>query len=388
MSHRTVKLKVEPTILRYARYSSGYQVAEAARKAGVAEGKLILLEKEGDVVSLTQLEKFANLYKRPLAYFLLEKIPKDVILPKGFRIIYASPGGEFSPAVVLAVRRGRYVQSIIQELNEENVEYNLEQVSLSNNIEKIALSFRLKLGITVEDQSKWSNPSVALKNWKSTLERLGIFILQQSLPQEDVSAFCLVDQVPYIIVLNSSEHENRRVFSLFHEIGHILLHRSGICTPDDFSRNSFEYIRIEKFCNQFAASLLVPYNEFIQDSIVQKLKKVPFKNWHPDDIRAISARFGVSQEVIYRRLMTVGVLNESEYNLKRHDLIKGFLEYKKKGRSKEVKIPQYRKIISRNGQAYVSFVLGSLHSNRITLVEAASFLDTNSRHVFSVEAHM
>ena len=388
MSRRNIKLQIEPAIMKYARYYSGFDFSEVSKKSGIDPVKLALLESEKSEISIAALEKLANIYKMPLAYFFLQQIPQDVILPKDFRIIYSAEESSFSPPVMLAIRRARYAQSVAQELGKEKFNYNFINISISEDIEKIAAYFRSLINISVGDQSKWSDPSVALRNWKDAVEKLGIFVLQQSLPKEDVSAFCLADQLPYVLVLNSSEHENRRIFSLFHEIGHILLHRSGVCTPDNLSLNSVEYVRIEKFCNQFAASLLVPYREFIKNPTVQKIKNIPFENWSGEDIRILSNQFRVSQEVIYRRLVTIGILNEAKYEQKRSELIMGFEEYKKRVKKNNVVIPQYRKIISKNGRAYSIFILDNLHSNRITFADAADYLDTNSRHISKIEAHI
>jgi len=388
MERRSLKIKVEPSVLKYARYCSGFDTPEAARKIGIKEERLIFLERNQGEISIAKLEKIANTYKMPLPYFLLDKIPDDVILPGDFRIIYKAEEAGFSPKVMHAIRKARYVQFVIQELSDETLKYNFGRIRLNDDAEKVALYFRSILKVSMKEQSKWPNPSVALRNWKDAIERLNILVLQQSLPQDNIDAFSLADQEPYIIVLNSSEHENRRIFSLFHEIGHILLHRSGVCTPDDLSRNSFEYIRIEKFCNQFAASFLVPYEAFIENPIVKKLRKIPSGRWRDEDIREISMHFTVSQEVVYRRLATLNILSESRYRQKREELLRNFAEYSKGRKKKKIIVPQYRKIISQNGKTYVTFILEKLHSNQITLATAADYLDTNSRHISNVETNI
>jgi len=387
MSKSSLKIKVEPAILKYARYYSGFEIVEVAKKTKIKAESLTLFESEKSDISLSQLERLANVYKMPLAYFFLQNIPKDVVLPKDFRIIYSAEDTKLSPVVLLAIRRARYVQSIIQELVQEEIEYPFQRVSTNDDVEVAASKFRSLLDIGIDEQNKWQSGSVALRKWKEAVERLQIFVLQQSLPKDDVSAFCLADQKPFVITLNSSEHENRRIFSLFHEIGHILLNHSGICTPDDLSRNSYQYIQIEKFCNQFAASILVPKDAFLKDSHVQRIMKLSVDQWQDDDIKAICARFRVSQEVIYRRFVTTGTISEQIYEKKRNELIKGFEEFNKSKKKGEVRIPQYRKIISQNGYAYSSLVLENLHSNRITMADAAEFLNTNTKHVPAVEYH-
>ncbi len=388
MARRSIKISIEPSIMKYGRYCSGLKIPDAAKKIGLSAEKLGSLEINEAEISLAQVERISAAYKMPLAYFFLKKKPEDAVIPEGFRIVYASDKDALSPKVMLAVRRARYVQSVIQELSDHKVQYDFKTISIDGNADEAASYFRPLLKTSIDDQAKWFSPSTALRNWKDSIEALGVFVLQQSIPKDDVSAFCLVDQVPYVICLNSFEHENRRIFSLFHEIGHILLQQSGVCTPADLSRNSYQYVRIEKFCNQFAASVLVPPKAFIEDPIVTKLRNLPFENWDLEDVKTLSGHFRVSQEVIYRKLVSVGILQEEQYEQKRRELIKGFEEYKKRKKPAKLIIPQFRKIISANGTAYSLFVLDNLHSKRITFADAADYLDTNTRHIAKVEEHI
>lgn len=384
---RSLQISVEPSILKYARYLSGYGIDDAAKKIKIDPEKLRKLEEEKGPLPLGKIRKMTEVYKMPLVYFLLQQAPKDTVVPKDFRIVYASDTDSFSHEVMMAVRKARYVQSVVQELQDSEIKYTFGSATLSNDPEKVGYDFLQLLAISPGDKRKWTSPALALRGWKDAVEKLGIFILQQSLPKDDVSAFCLADEKPYVITLNSAEHENRRVFSLFHEIGHILLHQSGVCTPDNFSRNSYDYIKIEKFCNQFAASVLVPIADFKLNNLVSKLSKIPFESWDPDNIKSLASAYRVSQEVIYRRLVQIGVLGEKEYEKKRNELIKGFDEYRKMPKKKAI-IPQYRKIISRNGRAFTSLVLRSMNENRITLNAVSSFLGTTSKHISTIESNI
>ncbi len=384
---RSIQIQVEPSILKYARYLSGYNIEDASKKIKLGEEKLRKLEEDRSTIALSTIRKMSEVYKVPLVYFLLQQAPQDKVIPKDFRIVYASDTDEFSHDVMVAIRKARYAQSVIQDLKDEEIKYNFKDANLSDNPEKVGLDFLSLLSVSVEERRKWSSPALALRGWKDAVERLGIFILQQSIPKDDVSAFCLADEKPYVITLNSAEHENRRIFSLFHEIGHILLHRSGVCTPDNFSRNSYEYIKIEKFCNQFSASILVPLSDFESNDIVLRISKTPFESWRSEDIRSLAVIYKVSQEVIYRRLVQIGVLDEKKYEQKRSEIIKGFEEYKRRPK-KNVIIPQYRKIISKNGRAFTSLVLRSMSENRITLSEVSSFLGTTAKHISAIEANI
>lgn len=382
-------VRVEPLIMKYARYCSGYDLARAAKKIKISEAKLRNFEQQQSDITLGELKRVSVVYKMPLAYFLLKKAPSDVVVPDAFRIVYESDDVGSSPTLMLAVRNARYAQSVVQELSEKEIQYSFKDIAIKkDDPEKVALYFREILGVDLNQQKKWHNPTEALRGWKDAVERLGIFILQQSLIKDDVSAFCLADKKPYIIFLNSSEHQNRRIFSLFHEMAHILLHISGICTPTNLSRNSFAYRQVEKFCNQFSAALLVPKSDFSVNEIVKKLVKLNFDSWQPSDIKELASLYGVSQEVIYRRFVQMGALNEKEYERKRRELMNGFEEYKKIQKKENLIIPQYRKIISKNGRAYSGLILDNLRSNRITLSDAAEYLGTNTQHISAVESNM
>src|SRR3989344_184486 len=384
---KVLLVKIEPTILKYARKYSGFTVEEVSKKTKVAVEKLNDYEDQKCEIPLSHLEKFANVYKRPLAFFLLEKIPVDAVEPKDFRIVYASEEYSFSPQTYLAIRRARYIQSVISELAVEDFKYPLISASTSDDPEKTAESFRNYLGVKMVDQKKWISSSNALRNWRSALEEKDIFVLQQNLSKEDISAFCLVDKKPYVIVLNSSEHEVRRIFSLFHEIGHIVLHKSGVCTPDDLSRNSYQYVQIEKFCNQFAASLLLPKSDFVTDPDVNRLKSLSVDLWNDEYLKNISQRFKVSREVVVRRFQTLGFINEKAYESWRNEWVKRSEEYKKTKR-KGARIPQYLKCLSQNGRGFAAFILGQYHTNKISFTSAAEMLSVNPKHMSQIEAKL
>ncbi len=70
---KSILVSVEPTILKYARKKSGYTLEEVSKKSKIVLEKLLLYEEEKTDIPISQIEKFANIYKRPLAMFLLSK---------------------------------------------------------------------------------------------------------------------------------------------------------------------------------------------------------------------------------------------------------------------------------------------------------------------------
>ncbi|MFA4941084.1 MAG: XRE family transcriptional regulator [Patescibacteria group bacterium] len=384
---KSILLKIEPSILKYARKYSGFSLEDVSKKTKISIEKIKEYEENISEIPLTQIEKFSNIYKRPLAYFLLLKIPHDVILPKDFRIVYKDEELLFSPEILLAIRRARFVQTSISEIEDVKFEYKFPRISMKDDADKIAEWFRKFIGVDLEKQKKWHDAATALREWRKILEEKNIFVLQQNFFSNDISAFCLVDKDPYIIMLNNAEHENRRIFSLFHEVGHILLHKSGICKPDDLSKNSYEYVKIEKFCNQISASILVPKDDFVADMNVKLLSRKEVEDWDENIVKIVARKFKVSREVILRRFLTFGLISEKDYNEKQNFWVKENSQYKKI-KKKDLKIPQYIISLSQNGRGVSSLILENYHNNKIGFSAVTEILNLNAKHVSKLEMNL
>ena len=60
------------------------------------------------------------------------------------------------------------------------------------------------------------------------------------MPIEDARGFALADANPKIIVVNSKDQIEARIFTLLHEFAHILLGETSISIPDLRSNNTIE----------------------------------------------------------------------------------------------------------------------------------------------------
>ena len=95
------------------------------------------------------------------------------------------------------------------------------------------------------------------------------------------------------IVYNSNiTNEGRARFTIAHELGHYFIHRkqfpNGIrCTEEDFIQWDSEFNRVEAEANQFAATLLMPLDDF-RAQISDRHKPCL------DDLGRVATRYGVS----------------------------------------------------------------------------------------------
>jgi Zn-dependent peptidase ImmA (M78 family) len=82
-------------------------------------------------------------------------------------------------------------------------------------------------GITFEMQSSWTSSSNALTNWKNLLEEQDVYVLQYpSVEVNESRGFAIADDRFPVIGINSRDSYNARIFTLIHELAHVLFRNS------------------------------------------------------------------------------------------------------------------------------------------------------------------
>ena len=94
-------------------------------------------------------------------------------------------------------------------------------------------------------------------------------------------------------------------FSLFHELGHILLHSSQIVILEGADGDP-AHKKQEEEADRFAANTLIPPEDY--KLFIQK------KCFYPHDIQSFAKRVGISPGIVVGRLQNDGLLNKSLHN--------------------------------------------------------------------------
>jgi Zn-dependent peptidase ImmA (M78 family)/DNA-binding XRE family transcriptional regulator len=354
MKQKQKEFTLSPAVLKALRETSGYSVEEIAKKLRVSIEKVIEVEGGKSNFTLTQIKKLADIYKRPLAAFFSDSISE---LPKlvDYRI---NRDKKLSPQVYLAQRKAQYLIEKIKELSEKRSKIPFFPRELDAN--ELAKEFRKSLNIEVV---KYKDPEEILSYYKKILEdELIILIIEYPLKAEDVRAFSIYSDIS-VIVLNEGDKPSIKLFSLFHEICHLLKNNAGICSLEIEQQDQ----GIEFFCNRFAAEFLVPSDDFINE--VEKLKPI-------DEvaINQLTAMYGVSKQVIMIRLLWSGYIDKQNYEEFKRGFETGKKE-KKFGRRNWDKI-----FLNRIGTLSLLEVKKAYHDGKITFYEASSALDLKAKY--------
>lgn len=389
----TIRANINRKLLTWARTSAGYSVAEAAQKIG-GKGfdpqRLEAWESGKTQPTVIQIRKIARIYKRPLATFFLSEFPRDFTIPHDFRRLPGEGRQTVSPALRLQVRSAEERRELALELYDELGE-RIPELSITASIEDdpetLGARIREALGITFEDQVGWRDPSryTALREWRTRLEQLGVLVFQfPGIEPSEVLGFSLAESVVPVVALNRKIKPNGRIFTMLHEVAHLMLRRSGLCDLDEDYYRPPEENRVEVFCNHTAAATLLPTHLLLREPSIQQ-HPPRAREWADKDIDYLADRYSVSREVVVRRLLILGRATEAFYRRKRALYKAQFAERERT----EVKSSGYEsqssKAVNINGPAFVRLVLENYYQERITLSDVSSYLNVRVKHLPRIE---
>jgi Zn-dependent peptidase ImmA (M78 family) len=302
-------LPITPTVLQWARERAGYSMEDASRVF-----KKIAAWETGEMLpTYTQVEQMAEKFKTPVAVFFFPNPPAVPPIEQSFRTLTPEDFAAIPRTVRLFLRRGQAMQINLAELNDgKNSAPRLITRDLkfmpNTSLERIAAEVRNYLGVSIEEQAGWKSVDEALEAWREVFAtRAGVYVFKDAFRAPNYFGFCLYDDEFPIIYVNNSSAKSRQIFTLFHELGHLLFHTSGIDIQDDPYLNHLSGTekKIEIICNELAARALVP------DAVFDELLKG--HRIGREAASLLANYFSVSREVIYRKFLDRDLIDTEEY---------------------------------------------------------------------------
>jgi Zn-dependent peptidase ImmA (M78 family) len=397
MTKKRIKATVNPALLTWARESAGFDLATAAGKLDIDDEKLLAWENvDGDEApSIPQLRRLAELYKRPLAVLYLPDPPFSFLPMHDFRRMPDLGLRRFSPELTLEIRFAQQRRALALELfedaDEKPVDFTLNTTTATNP-EAVAAEIRAALGVDHALQSHWRDQRVAFLAWRSKIEELGILVFQASkIESAEASGFAYWSDVLPFMVVNRKDAYARRVFSMFHELAHLMLRQSGVSDLDTDGPRPPADEKIEIFCNQVAAAALMPRDTFLAEPMIAA-RGVGRYEWDDTIVQSLSLTYGVSREAIVRRLLTLNRTTEAFYTRKRAQYAIEFQQQRQRDREKNAGKPIPRNMpletVANYGKPFVRRVIENYHLDRISLSDVSGYLGVKVRHVSGIEQQL
>jgi len=382
----------EPPVLRWAREKRFGPKIEILKEqwadSWTEASPDLIAEWESGVGQPTfaQVRRLAEIYKRPLAVFFLDSPPDEKQNPPDLRTIRSQDNRILSPEGLLALRKARRVQwvaaDLVRELGEKP-KFKYQRHEIEEDPAELARCIRTDLSVSISDQFRLRKFEDFFQYLRGKIEATGAIVLksglQDSFPTADCRAFSFADQLPYLILVNNADSEGAKNFSLAHEFAHLLLGSAGICNNFRSFGNRKGTNKIEAFCNQFAASFLVPREQLIQHGSIRGKTAVA-----PDEVDDLTDQlalaFKVSRVVILRRFLTLGLISPAFYREKIDIWDKETLPQHREGGRYSLKT-----VLGKNGLAFSSLVLEAYRKKRISYAIVSDYLGVKTKHLSNLE---
>lgn len=208
------------------------------------------------------------------------------------------------------------------------------------------------------------------------VEEIGVLVFKNGVVGNNTSrpldvrefrGFTICDPIAPVIFINGQDASSAWIFTLIHELAHLLRGESGLSDAASMSTR-----REEILCNKVAAEVLVPEAEFL-------------KNWEElrmtsaeDKLQKLQKFFDVSFIVIARRAYDLGLIPKGLYLQMVHN--ERGKEIIKSGSGGNF----YRTIGVRNSKTLTKIVSGLAASGSLSFREAGRLLQTKPVHIMTI----
>lgn len=145
-------------------------------------------------------------------------------------------------------------------------------------------------------------------------------------------------------------------------------------------RHPPEARQVEILCNHAAGAALIPRVDLISLPLVADHPAGP---WADREIAQLAARYGVSREVVLRRLLVLGKTSEAFYRRRREKLTEEHLKRPQGGFA-----PPHLLAVAQAGPLFTRLVLTNYYSDRVTATDVADYLAVNLKHLPKIETEV
>lgn len=371
---KSIPAIVTPEVLQWARSLDRITLEEIAQKLKVEATKVEAWENGSEHPTLAQAKSLAKQYRVPFAYFYLPNTPQKI--KRLEKVDYRTFGnwgvGEMSRELRWFLRdiedRRDTMIELYKEAEMEPIPFTLN-ISVDTAEAVFATQIRNFLSLTDQVQIKFRKPETALSFCISKLEEQDFLVFQAAKIQtEEMRGLSIAYDVFPIIALNRKDEPSARLFTLIHELVHILSRTSGIC--NDMSQDKAQIGKMELFCNKIAGLALVP------TPLLEKNKNISLiQQYGLDDtyINAIARDFAVSKEVVLHRLWDIGIIDRTTYFDTFSRYSEEYMVYKNR-KKKDGFLPPALDKGTQVGKLYTKAVITAYHAEKLSPREASNYL--------------
>ena len=319
-------------------------------------------------VATDKLIQLANIKNIPFAYLFLPELPKMENALPDFR----AESKDFSPNLQSCIGSSKKKQEWFRNyLIRNGYDKFLNGKEINSNAD---IMREIKI-LTDFDNAKKMSKNERFIHIKHTLESSNIIVQQSGMSQNNTRkaisiaecrGYAIYDDYAPLIFINSNDSSvNGKIFTLLHELAHILLKHSGVSSYD-FGVNE------EYQCNEIAGEILMPLREFK----AQWNKNISLEH----NIKNISTYFNdiTSPLAIATKALLNKLINHKEYEDFKESYLAKFLKD-----TKSLGGNYYSNITAANSKNFAKSVIIDTLNGYETYKDAMNLLDITKIKTFN-----
>jgi Zn-dependent peptidase ImmA (M78 family) len=305
-----IRVEVKPELLSWARERSGRSLEALTRRFP----HLGAWERAEARPTLKQLEGFAKATYTPVGFFLLPEPPAEGVPIPDFRLSATQgerqrPSANLLDTIYICQQRQEWFRDFARAEGEDPLRF-VGSVSTSVGIEEVAASIRRTLVFNLEERRHAPTWTEALRLFIERADSAGVLVMcsgvvlnnnRRHLDPEEFRGFAMADDLAPVVFVNGADTKAGQMFTLAHELAHVWLGESAV---SDAQARVIPDHRVERWCNQVAAELLVPLKVFQAEYRRTTALR--------DELGRLARHFKVSTLVILRRMHDAGGLSRGE----------------------------------------------------------------------------
>lgn len=300
------RVQIQPDILNWAAFQAGLGLDDFAQKLSTRDAKKI---KEGSL-SEAQMRRASKIANIKLHQLFLKSPPVAAKLPLvDFRTsVTPSPlSKDFFDVYYDIEYKQLWFKDFLLREGVGPLSF-VGQFKNSTNYKEIAQALRNSL--SMDDKPTANNFQSYYSYLTRKAEEMGVLVFKNGivgnntnrpLSVKEFRGFTISDPVAPVIFINGKDSPAAWIFTLVHELAHVLRGDSALSDAASHSTNKEEI-----FCNKIAAEALAPEESFLSiwnDS----------KGSIEDKLFAAQASFTVSHLVIARRALDLNLITRPDY---------------------------------------------------------------------------
>jgi Zn-dependent peptidase ImmA (M78 family)/DNA-binding XRE family transcriptional regulator len=276
--------EVNNKMIELARMSRGYSQKDLAAFLPINQPNLSRVEKGLLDISEETLTSIAKSLGYPIDFFYQEELKtpfSSIYFRKRAKIAQKSLDKIFTDVKLVL----KAIDALLQDI--EIKEYPRYLFDLTDGWTPESVAIRMREILKIQPGP--------VKNLVKTIEEQGIIVYFYDTDEDKFDGLTAYTDKGYpIIFINKNMSNDRIVYTLVHEFGHLVNHIPCNVEP---------WRDVENEANQFAAEFLMPARDCIED-----LASLSFNK-----LTVLKAYWGVSKAAIIRRAKTLGTISESTY---------------------------------------------------------------------------